>query len=631
MIKAFIFDLDGTLYPKANPLYKAMSSLIKQWFQNQLQVRDEDINEYYELLKQIHPSPLGAIQAFGLSVASYHKTVFEGLTPEHHLTEDTSIQEVLSKLPGKKFLVTLSSQEYAVKVLNVLGVSQYFSDIYIRGLNWHTCNKLDAYEAIREANGWRSAEVCVVGDDLLVDLKDAQAAGYWYVMVSDIQLSGIKTISTLAELPTVIQSDWSDTVGKPFNASHQRKERRDMNEKLTEDLHAAFSRTTEEVFSMDEWDELLHSGKQLRIKYGVDVTAPYLHIGHAVNLWMMRKLQDLGHKVIFLVGDFTTQIGDPTGRSKARPVIPTEEIERNTAEFIEQAKMVLRFDDPNLLEIKRNSEWYGSMAMAELLKLLSLVTYTRLISRDMFQKRIAENADIYMHELIYPILQGYDSFMLNSDLTIIGSDQLFNEMMGRFYQEKFGQRSQVIITTKITPGINGVAKQSKSLNNYIGLGHSPRDKFGRLMRLPDNLILTYFEVYTEMPESELQTLTDMVQSAPLEAKKQLAMEIVRRYHGDQTAKEEREWFDHTFSRRQVPPDVPELTLEARAISALEIMRQFFGNRKSSSEVRRFFQQGGVKFNGTKITNPMESIVPAEGDTFQVGKRVWFRVRIQQDE
>jgi len=221
--------------------------------------------------------------------------------------------------------------------------------------------------------------------------------------------------------------------------------------------------------------------------------------------------------------------------------------------------------------------------------------------------------------------------MLNSDLTIIGSDQLFNEMMGRFFQERFDQRAQVIITTKITPGIDGVAKQSKSLDNYIGLGHSPRDKFGRIMKLPDTLIPVYFEVYTEVPETELGAVTDLVKSDPLEAKKRLGCAIVARYHGDKTAQEERQWFEHVFSRREAPPDTPELELEAAATTAFEIVRRFFGDQKSNSEIRRLFQQGSVTLNSQKITNPLEDVVPAEGDVFKVGKRVWFKLKLSSKE
>lgn len=401
-----------------------------------------------------------------------------------------------------------------------------------------------------------------------------------------------------------------------------------MNEEQVQNLLADFRRTTDEIFSLDEWKTLLRSGSRLRIKYGVDVTAPYLHIGHAVNLWMMRKLQDLGHTVIFLIGDFTTQIGDPTGRNKTRPTIPQEEIEHNTEEFITQARMVLRFDDPALLEVRRNSEWYKTMTVADLLKLLSMVTHSRLVARDMFQRRLDEGLDIYMHELVYPILQGYDSFMLKSDLTIIGSDQLFNEMMGRFFQERFGQTQQVIITTKITPGVDGVAKQSKSLDNYIGLGHSPRDKFGRIMRLPDTLIPVYFEVYTEVPEDELGRFTRMAATEPLEAKKQLAMAIVRRYHGEQAATEERSWFDRTFSERQTPEGIPVLAMDSTATTPLEVLRRHFAAAKSSSEIRRLFQQGAVTLNGHKVSNPMETYIPNQDDVFQVGKRTWFRISVQ---
>ncbi len=268
------------------------------------------------------------------------------------------------------------------------------------------------------------------------------------------------------------------------------------------------------------------------------------------------------------------------------------------------------------------------MLLAEFLKLIAMVTHSRLISRNMFQKRIAEEADIYMHELVYPVLQGYDSFMLETGLTIIGTDQLFNEMMGRFYQERFGQKPQVIITTKITPGIDGGAKQSKSLDNYIGLGHSSRDKFGRTMRLPDSLILTYFRVYTEVSDLELTNFEAMVQTDPLEAKKRLAAEIVCRYHGDDVACEERQWFDQTFSMRQVPADCPELILEVKQIPAFGIVRQFFGGQKSNSAIRRLFEQGAVKMNGVKLESPADDLKPNDGDAFQIGKRVWFRVKIR---
>ncbi|HEV2582435.1 MAG TPA: tyrosine--tRNA ligase, partial [Ktedonobacteraceae bacterium] len=362
----------------------------------------------------------------------------------------------------------------------------------------------------------------------------------------------------------------------------------------------SFSRTTEEFISLEEFKRLLDAGRQLRIKYGVDVTAPTLHTGHAVNLWMMRELQDMGHKIQFLIGDYTTRIGDPSGRSKQRPVIPQEEIEANAQKFIEQVKMVIRFDDPNLYEIRRNSEWYERMSASELIKLLSMVTHSRLIARDMFQARIKEGTEIYMHELIYPVLQGYDSFVLQSDLTIIGSDQLYNEMMARFYQERLGQPPQVIITTRITPGTDGKAKQSKSLGNYIGLAHSPRDKFGRVMTLPDDLIVTYLEVYTDIPLQEVQQIAGHVADDPMRWKLFLAHAIVRRYHGSEVADQEQRWFIETFSARNTPVNIPEIVVAPGEYTAFDLLKRYFGAQKSNRELRRLFEQGAITLNGSKI-------------------------------
>ena len=392
-------------------------------------------------------------------------------------------------------------------------------------------------------------------------------------------------------------------------------------------LLESFARTTDEIFSLKEFEELLDSKKKIRIKYGVDVTSPFLHIGHAVNLWMMRELQDLGHKVIFLIGDFTTQIGDPTGRSNTRPIIPQAEIDANAEEFIRQAKMVLRFDDPNLLEVRRNSEWFSGYQLADFLKLLAMVTHARLISRDMFQRRIGNQEDIYMHEMIYPILQGYDSYVLESDLTIIGSDQLFNEMLGRFYQQKFGQTPQVIITTKITQGIDGKAKQSKSLDNYIGLGHSSRDKFGRCMKVPDDLIADYLKVYTKIPMDEIARIEKEIGSDPMKWKKFLAEEIIKRYHDEVSARSEREWFENTFSKKITPEDIPVLELEDSQWVAIDLLNKFFNDSKSNSDVRRLFKQGAVSINSEKIPEFGSKMEVATDDVVKVGKRIWFKIKI----
>ncbi|PWT72842.1 MAG: tyrosine--tRNA ligase [Chloroflexi bacterium] len=394
------------------------------------------------------------------------------------------------------------------------------------------------------------------------------------------------------------------------------------------DILDRFARTTEETFSTLEFQRLLASGRQLRIKYGVDVTAPNLHIGHAVNLWMMRWLQDLGHKVVFLIGDATTRIGDPTGKNMLRPVIPPAEIEANAQAFLAQAGMVLRCDNPALYEVRRNSEWYERMSAGELTQLLSMVTYARLASRDMFKERMQQGHDIHMHELIYPILQGYDSVALESDLTVIGSDQLFNEMMGRFFQERLGQPPQVIITTKITPGIDGKAKQSKSLGNYIGLSHSPRDKFGRVMTLPDHLIVEYLEVYTGVPLQRVAEIATQVRDEPMKWKLFLAHEIVGRYHGAEIADREQEWFLQTFSARETPEDVSEIQVEPGEQLAFDLVLQFFGPQRSRGQVRRLFKQGAVSLNGLALSQIDQLVEVHHGDVFRVGKRTWFRLRVE---
>lgn len=236
-------------------------------------------------------------------------------------------------------------------------------------------------------------------------------------------------------------------------------------------------RTADRIVGLDDLVARLDNGTPLRIKFGVDCTAPDLHIGHAVNLWMMRYLQDLGHAVVFVLGDVTTRIGDPTGRSQTRPMLPPEQIDANAARYLDQVSLVLR-TDPAVLEIRRNSEWYAAMDVADLIGVFMHITHAQLIARDMFRDRIAAGREIGLHELIYPVLQAYDSVAVQSDLTIVGSDQLFNEALGRQLQQRVGSRPQTVITSRITPGLDGGPKQSKSLGNYVALTDPPDEKFG---------------------------------------------------------------------------------------------------------------------------------------------------------
>ena len=386
-------------------------------------------------------------------------------------------------------------------------------------------------------------------------------------------------------------------------------------------------RTAADVITAEDFRAKLAAGRPLRIKYGVDVTAPFLHIGHAVNLWAMRELQQAGHQVVLLIGDFTTRIGDPTGRSASRPVIPAEQIERDAEEFIAQAGRVL-LTDPALLEIRRNSQWWAPMPLERFLSLLSQVTHARLIQRDMFQARIAAAGEIYMHELLYPILQGYDSAELASDLTIVGTDQHFNELLGRFFQERLGSVPQVVITTQITPGIDGRAKQSKSLGNYIALSDSARDMYGKAMKLPDCLVTMYLRHYTMVPMRQIASLDAAMAAGevnPMEAKRLLGRALVERYHSAAQAEEEAAWFSRVFSGRTVPDDVPVVPVTDPNATLLELLRQCLP-AASGTELRRLIAEGSVRLDGErKLTDPEQRHPLSSGEVIRVGKRRWFRI------
>jgi tyrosyl-tRNA synthetase len=382
-------------------------------------------------------------------------------------------------------------------------------------------------------------------------------------------------------------------------------------------------RTTDLIVGEDDLRERLESGRPLRIKYGVDCTAPDLHLGHAVNLWMMRQLQDLGHRVVFLLGDLTTRVGDPTGRSTTRPELSPEQIDANAASFLEQVSLVLR-TDPEVFEVRRNSEWYDAMPVAELLTLFAQVTQAQLMSRDMFRDRVAAGREIAVHELVYPVLQGYDSFAMQSDLTIVGSDQLFNEQLGRHFQQRLGAPPQVVITTTITPGIDGQAKQSKSLNNYIGLTDSPRDKFGKLMSIPDSLVEAYARVYTELPLETVAALADATGPAARDAKLRLAAAIVTRYHGAGTAKAELAAFRSTFTDRAQPADMPTITVAQEDPTVLDVLRAIDPSASNSS-LRRLVRQGAVAIDGRRHDDPAAAVDLAAPTVVRSGPRAWHRV------
>ena len=381
----------------------------------------------------------------------------------------------------------------------------------------------------------------------------------------------------------------------------------------------------EEIIKKDELQKLLESGRKLRIKYGVDITATALHLGHAVNLWKMRELQEYGHKVIFLIGDFTTKIGDPTGRLETRKKNSAPNINKWARGFVKQVGRILR-TDKKVFAVRRNSEWYAKMNAEKLLDISSFFTHSRLIERDMFQKRIAENKEITLPEMIYPILQGYDSVMLKSDLTIIGSDQLFNEGAGRLLQEKFGQLPQVLVTTSITPGLDGKGKMSKSSGNYIGLEDSPQDKFGKIMSIPDSLIFSYLTVYTDVPLIEIREQEKKLQEGvnPMEVKLFLAAALTRRYHGEKIAQQEREKFLNTFSQKKAPEEIPMMKFAYGPADPVEFLLKT-GLVSSKSAARRLIKERAVDVDGHTIDEQTQQVEINQGTIIKIGKRRFIKV------
>lgn len=397
-------------------------------------------------------------------------------------------------------------------------------------------------------------------------------------------------------------------------------------------LLAALERTTDQIVGREDLLDRLREGRRLRIKFGVDLTAPDLHLGHAVNLWMMRTLQDHGHTVIFLLGDTTSRIGDPTGRSATRPVLTEQQIRDNADSFLEQVTRVLR-TEPELLQIRRNSEWFDELGVAGLLAELSLVTHAHLISRDMFRSRLASGTEIAMHELLYPVLQGFDSVALESDLTIVGTDQLFNEAMGRELQVKHGQVPQTIITSIVTPGLDGGPKQSKSLGNYVGLCAEPEEKFGRLMTLQDELVGLWARVYTDLPLPAAEELGRRAEAGGAEArdaKLDLSEAVVARHDGAEAAHRSREEFLRVFSAREQPREMVSLPLPSAPINALDLVTAA-RPELSRSEARRLLAGGGVELEGRRVTSPDEALTIVDAQVLRAGRRRWFRLSVAVPE
>lgn len=366
----------------------------------------------------------------------------------------------------------------------------------------------------------------------------------------------------------------------------------------------------EEIIEKDHLKEKLKSGEELRVKLGIDPTAPDLHLGHTVVLRKLKQFQDLGHKAILIIGDFTAQIGDPSGRDKTRPTLSEKEIKENKKEYLKQAGKVI---DVDKAEIRHNSEWLGK-GLSKLIQITQAVSIQQVLRRSDFRKRIEENKDITMLETMYPVLQGYDSVAVEADVELGGTDQKFNLLMGRRVQRYFDMEEQDTVTVPLIEGTDGTKKMSKSLGNYIGLEEAPSEMFGKIMSVPDKLIDKYFELLTN---------TKRKNKEPYKAKLNLAQEIVSIYHSEQKAQKAKNEFEKVFKQGENPEDMLEIEIENKKIDIVDLLVKT--GIESKSQAKRLIKQGGVSLNDKKIKNFTEEVDLKNGDVLQIGKKRFYEI------
>lgn len=381
---------------------------------------------------------------------------------------------------------------------------------------------------------------------------------------------------------------------------------------------------TDTVIGLEELEERIRKGKKLRVKFGVDPTRPDLTFGHLVVFNKLRQFQDMGHQAILLIGDYTATIGDPSGRSETRPPLSDAEVQENAKTYLSQAFKVL---DKNKTELRYNSEWFRKMSFGDCLGLARKMTVARMLERDDFSKRFKGNTPISIVEFLYPLVQGYDSIMLEADVELGGTDQLFNLLVGRILQKEWGQSEQAVITMPLLVGLDGVRKMSKSYDNYIAFNHSPKEMFGKIMSISDDTMWTYYQLLLEKTGAEMVVLKKL---HPMEAKKKLAVELVTRFHSESQANQELEAFENVFSKGNLPEDMPEFTWEAllkeSSISLMDLLAGT-GLFPSKKEIKRLIEQGAIKVEGVKKEDPFEQFSKGSPTiVVQSGKRTFFRVR-----
>ena len=401
-------------------------------------------------------------------------------------------------------------------------------------------------------------------------------------------------------------------------------------DKDTKQALEIIKRGSDEIIPEDAFKKLLTSKKKLTVKAGFDPTSADLHLGHTVLINKLKAFQDLGHTVIFLIGDFTGLIGDPSGVNETRPNIDEKKLAENSKTYADQVFKIL---DKKKTKIKFNSSWFKKMKPDEFIRLSSIMTVARMLERDDFKKRYENNKPISLHEFLYPLVQGFDSYALKADIELGGTDQKFNLLVGREVQKHFGQDEQVIITVPLLEGLDGVKKMSKSLNNYIALNDEPNEMFGKIMSVSDDLMWRYFDLLSFRSNDEIASFRDKVKNGenPMTFKKKLATEIVERFYDKKSSENAEIAFTNVFSNKLEPNEVPIFEInETSGISIVELLtHEDLGNEfiQSKSECRRLIKQSGIKMNNKKVENPDLLINLGEENYFQIGKRKHLRIKL----
>ncbi len=382
-------------------------------------------------------------------------------------------------------------------------------------------------------------------------------------------------------------------------------------------------RGTVEIHTADDLEKKVRRAvkqkKPLRVKLGLDPTAPDIHLGHTVVLGKLRQFQDLGHQAVLIIGDYTAMVGDPSGKSKTRPPLGADEIEANLKTYLDQVNAVLDIDR---VEIRRNGEWFGKMTFADVLKMAGSSTVARMLERDDFAKRYKRNAPIGVHELLYPLMQAKDSVEIQADIEIGGTDQTFNLLAGRDMQRAVEQEPQVILTLPLLVGLDGTDKMSKSLGNYVGVTENANSMFGKLMSLPDELMRDYFTLLTTLPAAEVEKALG---GHPREAKEHLGRELVTRYHSAAAAGDAAAEFRRIFTQREMPTEMPDVNLPGPSIGIIDLV-VLAGHANSKSDARRLIKGGGVTLDGKRILDLHSDVSPPDGAVLQTGKRRFARLR-----